>query len=72
MAMGGEDDVPEDGQTPRRSENGFRTLARHGQARSSSDEKKPSNVRIFWVDILTFDGFLGADFDILKPRRLPT
>jgi hypothetical protein len=29
-------------------------------------------VRIFWVDILTFDGFFGAKFDILKPRWLPT
>ena len=24
------------------------------------------------VDILTFDGFFGAKFDILKPRWLPT
>jgi hypothetical protein len=29
-------------------------------------------VRIFWVDILTFDGFFGAKFDILKPRWPPT
>jgi len=34
--------------------------------------KLPSNVRIFRVDILTFDGFLGTKFDILKPRWLPT
>ena len=34
--------------------------------------KQPSNVRIFCVDILTFDGFLGTKFDILKPRWLPT
>jgi DNA invertase Pin-like site-specific DNA recombinase len=29
-------------------------------------------VRIFLVDILTFDGFFDAKFDILKPRWLPT
>jgi hypothetical protein len=34
--------------------------------------KQPLNVRIFWVDILTFDGFFGTKFDILKPRWLPT
>jgi hypothetical protein len=39
---------------------------------TSSGEAKPSNVRIFWVDILTFDGFFGTKFDILKPRWLPT
>jgi hypothetical protein len=33
---------------------------------------QPSNVRIFVVDILTFDGFLAAQIDILKPRRLLT
>ena len=33
---------------------------------------EPSNVRILLVDILTFDGFLGAKFDILKPRWLLT
>jgi hypothetical protein len=39
---------------------------------TSSGEAKLSNVRIFWVDILTFDGFFGTKFDILKPRWLPT
>ena len=39
---------------------------------SSGDEGKPSNVRIFLVDILTFHGFFGVKFDILKPRWLPT
>jgi hypothetical protein len=34
--------------------------------------EEPSNVRIFLVDILTFDGFFGAKFDILTPRWLPT
>ena len=29
-------------------------------------------MRIFLVDILTFDGFFNAKFDILKPRWLPT
>jgi hypothetical protein len=29
-------------------------------------------VRIFLVDILTFDGFFGTKFDILTPRWLPT
>jgi hypothetical protein len=29
-------------------------------------------VRILLVDILTFDGFFGTKFDILKPRWLPT
>jgi hypothetical protein len=29
-------------------------------------------VRIFLVDILTFDGFFDAKFDILKPGWLPT
>ena len=29
-------------------------------------------MRIFLVDILTFDGFFDAKFDILKPRWLPT
>jgi hypothetical protein len=37
-----------------------------------SGQAKPSNVRTFWADILTFDGFFGANFDILKPRWLPT
>ena len=31
-----------------------------------------SNVRILLVDILTFDGFFGTKFDILKPRWLRT
>jgi hypothetical protein len=35
-------------------------------------EDEPLNVRIFLVDILTFDGFFGVTFDILKPRWLPT
>jgi hypothetical protein len=39
---------------------------------SSGGEAKPSNVRIFLVDILTFHGFFGVKFDILKPRWLPT
>ena len=30
------------------------------------------NMRILLVDILTFDGFFGTKFDILKPRWLPT
>jgi hypothetical protein len=42
------------------------------QPNSTESEADPSNVRIFWVDILTFDGFFGAKFDILKPRWLPT
>ena len=29
-------------------------------------------MRISTKHILTFDGFLGAKFDILKPRWLPT
>ena len=29
-------------------------------------------MRIFLVDILTFDGFFGPKFDILTPRWLPT
>ena len=29
-------------------------------------------MRIRTVDILTFDGFFDAKFDILKPRWLPT
>ena len=29
-------------------------------------------MRIFLVDILTFHGFFGVKFDILKPRWLPT
>jgi hypothetical protein len=37
-----------------------------------SFKEKPSNVRILSVDILTFDGFFGAIFDILTPKRLPT
>jgi hypothetical protein len=39
---------------------------------SSGGEAKPSNVGIFLVDILTFHGFFGVKFDILKPRWLPT
>jgi hypothetical protein len=39
---------------------------------TSSGEAKPSTVRIFWLDILTVDGFFGAKFDILRPRWLPT
>ena len=38
---------------------------------TESDED-PSNVRIFLVDILTFDGFFGPKFHILTPRWLPT
>ena len=45
---------------------------RDGAARSSSNKAKPSNVRISLVNILTFDGFFGTKFDILKPRWLPT
>jgi hypothetical protein len=41
-------------------------------ARSSSGKTRPSNVKIFLVDILKFDGFFDAKFDILKPRWLPT
>jgi len=33
---------------------------------------RPSNVRISTKHILTFDGFFGAKFDVLKPRWLPT
>jgi hypothetical protein len=39
---------------------------------STKSEADPSNVRIFLVDILKFDGFFDAKFDILKPRWLPT
>ena len=35
-------------------------------------KEKPSNVRILSVDILTFNGFFGAIFDILTPKWLPT
>ena len=45
---------------------------RESLACSSGGEAKPSNVRIFLADILTFHGFFGAKFDILKPRWLPT
>ena len=38
---------------------------------TESDED-PSNVRIFLVDILTFDGFFGPKFHILTSRWLPT
>ena len=37
-----------------------------------SIKEKPSNVRILRVDILTFNGFFGAMFDILTPKWLPT
>jgi hypothetical protein len=33
---------------------------------------EPSKMRILLADILTFDGFFGAKFDILKPRWLLT
>ena len=33
---------------------------------------QPPNVRKFVIDILTFDGFLAAQINILKPRRLLT
>jgi len=45
---------------------------REGSARSSSNEAKPSNVRIFELDILTYHGFFDPESDILKPRWLPT
>ncbi len=38
----------------------------------TESEADPSNVRIFLVDILKFDGFFDAKFHILKPRWLPT
>ena len=36
------------------------------------DGKKPSNARIFFADILTFDGLFGSKSDILNPRWLLT
>jgi hypothetical protein len=41
-------------------------------ARRSSNNQKPSNVRISTAYILTFDGFSDADSEILKPRWLLT
>ena len=55
-----------------RGRRSFERLCEEAQLGSSTWEREPSNVRIFLVDILTFDGFFGAKFDILKPRWLPT
>jgi 5-methyltetrahydropteroyltriglutamate--homocysteine methyltransferase len=45
---------------------------RGSQDRPSNNRKKPSNVRIFSVDIPKLDGFFAAKADILKPKWLPT
>jgi hypothetical protein len=38
----------------------------------AQNEAEPSNVRIFFPDILTFDGLFGSKSDILNPRWLLT